>query len=133
MSYSPVNGIRHTTQKAPPSPLRGLRGGDRCPRVHCGGMLLQRAVVTVDGSCEELVCASCARAVLLAIHEPYVPMRAARDPSVESLLGVAHPGAVGRGDAGNGDTSLPPDVRDAAGLDRGCFDLSLLEPPLDSH
>ena len=57
--------------EAPAGPLVGCRPGDRCPRPHCGGLVVLRDVVTLDGACEELVCSSCGRSLPTRFREPY--------------------------------------------------------------
>lgn len=105
--------------------------GARCPRLSCGGLVVLRGVVTVDGSCDELVCSLCARSRVLRVREPYRPMAQSRDPDVEGLLALPsqRAGHVGRGSDHTLDIGLPPDVLASAGLDTGCSDESLLDVP----
>lgn len=108
-----VVGNAQLPQVAPPapSPLLGSKAGERCPRQACGGLLFSRNVVTHDGACEELVCASCARSRLLRVHEPYRPLPAHPDRRVERLL---QPEAEGRVDPDidrTEDNALPPALR----------------------
>lgn len=79
----------HRMEEGGPEPTRvslseDLKEYGRCPRPHCGGLLVRRTTVTGSGSCEELVCTSCSRGRLLYVHEPYPPMRADRDPEMEA-------------------------------------------------
>ena len=123
-----------TYPEAVPSPLAGLNPGDRCPRVHCGGLLILRAVVTIDGSCDEVVCSSCARSALLAIREPYVPTPSVRDPRLARLL-VPDPHRV-RVDPDSDDSegsAVPLAVLDGAGLRTGWSCEFLPDSPPDSH
>lgn len=55
----------------PPNPLAGAVEGSRCPRAGCGGLVMARGVVTLDGACDELVCSSCARSIATVFREPY--------------------------------------------------------------
>jgi hypothetical protein len=119
------------TPPVPLSPLQGSQAGERCPRRHCGGLLIQRAVVTVDGSCEELVCSSCARSTVLRVLEPYVPIPEPRDQAVSALLVPDREAGAGRGSDDSMGIPLPPSVRVAVGLHRGWSDESLPVPPLD--
>lgn len=63
---------------APPNPLVGVQAGDRCPRPGCGGLVMFRGVVTLDGACDELVCSSCARSIATTFREPYRALAPAR-------------------------------------------------------
>lgn len=122
-----------TAGSPPANVLAGLRPGDRCPRPHCGGLLLQRAVVTEDGSCEEVVCAACARSLLLVILEPYAPMPSDCNPALDRFLRPDPCPNAGQGTDGIEDSDVPPAIREAVGLDRGLLDESSLTPPLDPH
>ena len=115
------------------NPLAGAQSGERCPRLHCGGLLMAREVVTHEASCLEVYCASCARACVQVIREPYVPMARSQDPLLGSLSEVASQGRVGRGDDDSVGIALPRASRDDVGLGRGYSVLSLPEPPLDSR
>ena len=114
-------------------PLSTLRAGDRCPRVGCGGLLMERDVVTSEASCAEVYCSSCARAALLTVHEPYAPMARSRDPLMASLQEVASPASAGRGSDDSMDIALPRSALDASGLGRVSDSGSLPEPPLDAR
>jgi hypothetical protein len=113
------------SQTPPPNPLAGLRGGARCPRPHCGGLLLVRAVVTHDGSCEEVYCASCSRASLLAVLEPYTPIPEGPDSAWASLL-VPEPDPAPSPDTDDSvGRALPASVRASVALHIACLDESL--------
>ena len=58
----------------------------RCRRPHCGGLLLARDVVTVEGVVREVVCSACGRSILLAIRDPYGLYRVRFSPQVERSL-----------------------------------------------
>ena len=122
-----------TTQEPAQNPLSEARAGSRCPRPHCGGLLILRAVVTVDGSCDEVVCSSCSRSVVLALHEPYRPMPRARHPLFDAPGEADRPGAARR-DTDDSMGIVPPgDARDGPLLYTVWSDESLPLPPLDSH
>ncbi len=70
----------------PVSELAGSLPGQQCPRPHCGGLLVERSVVTHDGVCMELVCASCARSAVVKILEPYPPLRVSADPNADRFF-----------------------------------------------
>ena len=114
------------------SELEGHQPGGRCPRAHCGGLLILRAVVTHSGGCDELVCSSCSRTRLLAIREPYVPTPSVRDPRLECLLAPDLPGRAGQGIGDNEDSAVPLDVLDDAGLRTGWSCECLPDSPPDS-
>lgn len=101
------------TPPLPPDPLKGAGPGDRCPRPYCGGLLVLQMVVTVDGSCDAVVCMSCARSRVLAFREPYRPLRLSRDPVVETLLAPPKtPGSLSETDDTSG-IVWPRSVADA--------------------
>ena len=81
--YAPRSG------PVPVDPPAGLpadtRTGDRCPRRGCGGLVLDRVVVTQDGVCEEVYCVACSRTRGVRLVEPYRPLPQAQDPQVEAL------------------------------------------------
>ena len=122
-----------TTQEPAQNPLQGLREGERCVRPHCGGLLILRAVVTVDGSCDEVVCSSCSRSVVLALHEPYRPMPRARHPLFDAPGEADRPGAARRDSDDSMGIVLPADAPSAQQLCTVWSDESLPVPPLDSH
>mgnify|MGYP001600112013 CR=1 FL=1 len=100
-----------------PLPLCEVRGESvRCARPHCGGLMLRRAVVTVDGTCEEFVCSSCSRSALIRIVEPYPPLSIEgsllREVKTHSSRACAVPDSDG-----TEDSVLPPAIREAVGLD----------------
>jgi hypothetical protein len=118
-----TEGLRDGARSdGPQAPLRGGDLGSRCPRPHCGGLLLLRAVVTVDGSCEEQVCVACSRAQLVAIREPYRPMTVSRDPEVAAWL--SPPTTPGSGPESDDSAGIvwPPAVRLVRGLAEGTGD-----------
>lgn len=119
MSHNRVTTRTHHGPGAPESPLAGSRPGDRCPRAHCGGLLILRAVETLAGACDEVVCSSCARSALLAIREPYAPMPSAQDPTLESLMAPDRPGRAARDSEDSEDSAAPLDVLASAGLRTG--------------
>lgn len=58
-----------------------------CPRPHCGGLLLLRLVVTVEGEVEEAVCHACGRRAGPArIRDPYGDYRVQFRTDVEAAL-----------------------------------------------
>lgn len=122
MSDRRVSSFLRPAAPPPPSPLTGLKEGDRCPRPHCGGLLMGRVVVTVDGSCDELICSSCARAVLLRVHEPYVPMGREPDPRVASLLVPEPQDDAGRGNDDSMGIALPESLLDGLAPRREYYD-----------
>jgi hypothetical protein len=135
-SCRPKDHVRRdlTTQEPPQNPLQGVSEGSRCPRPHCGGLIALRAVVTLDGTCEELYCSSCARSVLQRVLEPYVPIPSVRDPRVDALLVPdREAGDVDQGIEGNGDIVEPEGLHESAALRRVWSDESLPLPPLDTH
>ena len=115
------------------NPLADTHAGERCPRPHCGGLLMEREVVTHEASCREVYCASCARTCVQVIREPYVPLARAQDPLLASLSEVASHGDAGQDGDDNVGIALPRASRDDVGLGRGYSVLSLPEPPLDSR
>lgn len=133
VSGNRVSTRTHHGPDAPRSPLVGCQPGDRCPRSHCGGLLILRAVETLAGACDEVVCSSCARSALLAIREPYAPMLSVRDPKLESLLTPDRPVHVAPGTDDMWDSAIPLDVLDDAGLRTGWSCESPLSTPPDTH
>lgn len=109
-------------QKAVPSPLEGLGEGSRCPRPYCGGLLILRAVVTMDGSCDELVCSSCSRSRVVAVREPYRPVKREADGRVELLLSPPRVRDFGSESDDSMGIVLPPDVLARADLEGGWHD-----------
>ena len=105
--------------EAPRSPLVDCQPGDRCPRSHCGGLLILRAVETLAGSCDEVVCSSCARSALLAIREPYAPMPSVRDPKLASLLVPDRQRLAAQDSEDSEDSAVPLSLLDDAGLRTG--------------
>jgi hypothetical protein len=126
-------GPRTALPQAPPSPLVGLKEGTRCPRPHCGGLLMLRAVVTIEGSCDELVCASCARSRVLALREPYRPIPVSRDPRFDEPRERVRPGAAALDTEDSMGIVAPGDETDARALYTVLFDADPLVPPLDSQ
>ncbi len=118
--------------EAPQNPLSEAQPGSRCPRPWCGGLIALRAVVTVDGTCEEVYCLSCSRSAARRVLEPYLPIPSVRDPQLASLLAPDRPP---RGAALDSDDSVgivvPASPHDTATLRRVCSDESLPTPPLD--
>jgi hypothetical protein len=97
-----------------PLPLCEVRGESvRCLRPHCGGLMLRRAVVTVDGTCEEYVCASCSRSALIRIVEPYPPLPI-EGPLTRAIATVPRtPASRARAapdSDGSEDSVLPPEI-----------------------
>ena len=142
-SRRPSHRVRRTHQEirraleATPIPVSALgsaQAGERCPRPHCGGLVLARQVITESGACEELVCANCARTTLVRLEEPYRPMPSERDARVERLMTppAAPPRAV-PGIDDSMDIGLPPAIRAALAVDRGCESESLPVAPPDTH
>lgn len=98
----------------PAGPRAGLQGdireGDRCPRPNCGGLLVQRRCVTLEGMLDELVCTSCSRGKLVRLKEAY------RGVKLEAFMKAGSPRPEKprrtlRGiSTGVYESSLPPDV-----------------------
>ena len=99
-----------------PGPFGSCQAGDRCPRLHCGGLLVRRTCVTHVGTCEEVVCTSCARAQVTKVIEPYAPML----HSPQAIEEACAPDPAGRDTARTSDSgevwSLPASVGHAIGL-----------------
>lgn len=118
----------------PVSELGDAKAGDRCPRPHCGGLVLIRQVITGCGACEELFCANCARTKLVRLEEPYRPMPAERDVRVERLLTPpAAPPRAAQGIDDSMDIGLPPAVLAVVADDTGLHSESGLFAPPDRH
>lgn len=90
----------------------GLKGGDRCPRPGCGGLLVDRCVVSQDGTCEEVFCSACSRAALTRLHEPYLPMGREREAEVDRLCQESGRRRASRG-GGDEEVSLPAGMLEA--------------------
>ncbi len=121
--------IRHP--EAPQNVLDGSHPGDRCPRAHCGGLLILRAVETTGGACDEVVCASCSRSRLLRVREPYAPIPSVRDPKLASLLVPDRPAPAAPDTDDNEDSGVPSDVLESVAPRTTWFDESLLSTPPD--
>lgn len=74
----------------------GLRSGDRCPRPGCGGLLVDRCVVSVEGTCQEVCCSSCSRTLLVSTVEPYAPMGEERSRQAEACHRSGRPRGASR-------------------------------------
>ena len=119
--YEPSVGPKRFVRSDPPhhpvvprSPLADSEAGSRCPRPHCGGLVLERAVVTVDGACVEVYCSACGRSALRAVLEPYTPIPLPQSPADASLYAPdREPGAAqGSDDTAGRLVGLPaPDRR----------------------
>ena len=100
-----------------PLPLYEVQGQSvRCLRPHCGGLMLLRVVVTIDGTCEEYTCASCSRSHLVRIVEPYPPLPI-EGPLLKGVTTVSRRARAGPDSDGSEDSVLPPAIRDVLALD----------------
>ena len=92
-AYEPSLAPRHEVRPdatrlrgiTPQSPLADAQAGSQCPRLHCGGLILERAVVTLDGACVEVYCSACARSAVRVILEPYTPIPSPQSQADASL------------------------------------------------
>lgn len=58
----------------------------RCQRVHCGGLLVGRHVLTEDGRLWEHYCVNCGRATLVRVECVYTPPRLRLSATQEAKL-----------------------------------------------
>lgn len=145
--YEPSRGLRSRIRRThqeirraleatpiPVSALGSAQAGDRCPRPHCGGLVLARQVITESGACEELVCANCARTTLVRLEEPYRPLPSERDARAERLMTPpAAPPRAAPGIDDSMDIGLPPAVRAVLAADRGYESECPPVAPPDTH
>lgn len=109
-----VHHLKHPLP-APPIAQQAMEGPIRCQRPQCGGLMLLRVVVTVDGTCEEVVCSACSRSQLVRIVEPYQPLPEG-DPLTQEIVARL---SVGQGSDDTEDIELPPAVLDVVRSDGG--------------
>ena len=80
-----------------------------CPRPHCGGLILRRHVLTVEGRVMQDVCVACGRLVgFMPAKDPYRAYRVSFSVEVERALVERIDPVVPPGDAHNDDNDPLP-------------------------
>jgi len=67
-------------------PALDLTPGQRCPRAHCGGLIVERFVASPEGVLTEAYCTACSRSAHARLVVPPRPARVAFSPSCEEAL-----------------------------------------------
>lgn len=129
---------------APPAgaaPAPSVEAGARCPRPHCGGLIVLRDVLTTEGGLKERYCTACSRAYGAEFDVVYDPPRLALTMAQEAALdavcsSVARSGSSrsSRGLPLDGDTSdilFPRSILDPVDRCITFQDESLPSEPLD--
>lgn len=124
-----------------PLPYPGIEppeGRQACPREHCGGLLVERYVVTLEGHVKELTCHLCSRTYAATIRAiPFDPLRVGSGLDDE-VMGVRERSERRRGpglqeSADNEDSELSPEL--PASVRRSLQHTDEHRPawPLDTH
>ena len=107
--------------------------GQCCPRPHCGGLVIERGVLTPEGFLREAYCTACARSSSPRLEAPRPPARLRLSEACEAKLARLCT-ERGRNRASEGfddttDISMPRSALDAATL----YTMFAPESLLDGH